>query len=275
MKRKLRSVVRIGVVFAFCGPVMAQWNPSGTQAEQSLLPRFCLVKLKDDNRSPEGQNYIRQFGFDNWLHMHHYCYALNFVNRSQKAANTRDRNSQLQLAVADYNYVLRGTKPDFWMRPQLYVELGRIYGRLDRQDEAMNAFRAAVQANPTYLAGYLALIDQLRKAGETPQARNVAGEGLRHLPDSERLQALYLDLGGKKPFPEPASRKPAIPASPPAESSSEALQVERQQEEAATPERASAPDAASEGAPQDAESGPSCRFCPPEEVQRRWQESFR
>lgn len=272
MKIDLVKFAVAGLVAALCSPAMAQWNPSGTQAERALLPQFCLVKLKDDNRSPEAQAFIRQFGFDNWLHMHHYCYALNFVSRAQKAGNTRDRNSQLQLAVADYNYVLRGTKPDFWMRPQLYLELGRLHVRLNRQVEATEAFKAAIHSNPSYQAAYIALIDQLRRNGDRGQAREIAELGLRHLPDAERLQSLYLELGGKRPFPEPISKTPV--SAPPSEAPSERAPETIAPQERTTESDASSPPNADAQTESAAESGQNCRFCPPEEIQRRWQESF-
>lgn len=273
MKIDLVKFAVAGLVAALCSPAMAQWNPSGTQAERALLPQFCLVKLKDDNRSPEAQAFIRQFGFDNWLHIHHYCYALNYVNRAQKAGNARDRNSQLQLAVSDYIYVLRGTKPDFWMRPQLHVELGRLYLRLNRQIDATEAFKAAVNSSPMYLAGYIALIDQLRRSGAVGQARDVAEQGLRHLPDAGRLQSLYLELGGKRPFPEPIPKTPALTPRSVAPPEREAAKAEFQQgvNEA---DSSLTPHAEPEG-PSGAEDGQNCRFCPPEEVERRWKESFR
>lgn len=272
MNAKLLGLLTGAVILFSIAPANAQWNPGGTESEQALLPRFCVVKLRDDNTSAEARTFIRQFGFDNWLHLHHYCYGLNAVNRSLKAGNLRDRNAQLQLAVGEYGYVLRNARPDFWMRPQLNVELGRILARLDRKPEAMSAFQAALQANPAYLAGYLALIEHLRSSGLPQQAREAAAEGLRHLPEAQRLQALYLELGGKRPFPVPIVRTAPAPSK-----DASAPEVEEGLEETERPSGEVAVEVRENdrgGSTQEADSARKCRFCPPEEVERRWQESF-
>lgn len=272
MNAKLVGLLTGALILFSIAPAHSQWNPGGTESEQALLPRFCVVKLRDDNASAEARTFIRQFGFDNWLHLHHYCYGLNAVNRSLKAGNLRDRDAQLRLAVAEYGYVLRNARPDFWMRPQLNVELGRILARLDRKPEAMSAFQTALQANPAYLAGYLALVEHLRSAGLPQQAREVAAEGLRHLPEAQRLQGLYLDLGGKKPFPEPIAN-----TAPAASKGAPTLEEEKGRDETERSLGGVAAEGHENGqdsSAQETDSARKCRFCPPEEVERRWQESF-
>jgi len=131
----MKSTIVSGVVAlflsGFAGQVFAQLNPAGTPAEQALLPRYCQVKLKDDNTTPEAKSFVSQFGFANWLHLHHYCYALNYLNRANKAGGAKARDSLRRSAAADYRYVLGKSRPDFWMRPQLLVELGRLHIQLN------------------------------------------------------------------------------------------------------------------------------------------------
>jgi hypothetical protein len=46
------------------------------------------------------------------------------------------------------------------------------------------------------------------------RALETVTEGLCHVPDSKALQRRYLELGGKKPFPEPIATKSVDPESP-------------------------------------------------------------
>ncbi|MFC5768224.1 tetratricopeptide repeat protein [Thauera sinica] len=236
------------------------------------------MKLRDENRSLEAQRYIAQFGFDNWLHLHHYCYGQNFLSRAAKAADAKDRSSQRRLATKEYEYVLRGVRPDFWMRPQLYVELGRIYQQLGDAARATGLFNDAIRVSPGYQAAYLALVAQLRQSGSGREALAVATEGLRNLPDSEALKKAYKELGGTEPFPSPVAGKSA-PAKEEAAAAPQEPAVTPQESaaaprDAATDEGADpAPNANGETAEGDA-GGRKCRFCPPEDIQDRWRKSF-
>ncbi|ATE60928.1 tetratricopeptide repeat protein [Thauera sinica] len=209
MRKEFRAFHLGLLLAAAASAAQAQHNPAGTAAEQAALPAFCQVKLRDENRSLEAQRYIAQFGFDNWLHLHHYCYGQNFLSRAAKAADAKDRSSQRRLATKEYEYVLRGVRPDFWMRPQLYVELGRIYQQLGDAARATGLFNDAIRVSPGYQAAYLALVAQLRQSGSGREALAVATEGLRNLPDSEALKKAYKELGGTEPFPSPVAGKSA------------------------------------------------------------------
>lgn len=276
MKSTIVSGVTALCLSGFAGQVFAQFNPAGTPAEQALLPRYCVVKLKDDNTTPEAKNFISQFGFANWLHLHHYCYALNYLNRVGKATKTSEKNSLRRSAASNIRYVLEKARPDFWMRPQLLVELGRLHIQVNEPEKAIPLFRDAIALNRSYLPAYVALLTQLRGTNTNSAALDVATEGLRHIPDSEALKKAYLELGGKEPFPAPATA--SRPESP-APSAEEARPAPAQAETGSSGDGvARAPDGTAEeaGKPVAEETVPDsgCRFCPPDEIQERWRESF-
>ncbi|ENO82577.1 hypothetical protein ACFQ4M_04980 [Thauera mechernichensis] len=281
MIRNLIGFLGVGLVPVLLSPAMAQWNPGGTPAEQAQLPQVCAVKLRNDDRSAEGQRYLAQFGADNWVHMHHYCYGRVFLLRAAQASTKRDQDYQRSLAVKEFSYVLKAAKPDFWMRPQLNLELGRVHLLLGQAAQATALFSDAIRLNPHYQPAYLALISELRSKGQQATALTVAEEGLRHLPNSAELKKLYFELGGKEPLPTPAraatTGRGAGRDAPP-----EATRADTSQAESAATERKEAGDSevAEENAPSEASpasSGQSrnCRFCPPDEVEERWREGFR
>lgn len=235
-----------------------------TDAELAALPPLCMAKMKGNNPS----NYVAQFGAHNWGQMHHYCHGVKFVNRAR--TYPKDRRFYLNNAKGEYRYVINHTKPDFWFRPQVYVELARVHMQLGETAEAQSQLHAAIAFNRGFEAAYVSLIELQVGMGTRSAALETATEGLKYLPDSKRLQKAYLDNGGKKPFPE-AVVKVVPPAAAEGQSPEAAEQISRPQEE----------DAAAQSGPGDSQQTSTqpavergCRFCPPDEVQQRWRESF-
>lgn len=280
---------RVLVACLLAGPLLAgAAEPfAPTAAELAMLPPFCADRLQKGS-SGVGVASAEQLGRANYLHIHHYCFAVNFVNRARRTVDRKDRLYQLGLARSNYQYVVKATEPRFWMRPQIYVELGRVHVQLKETAEASRLFNEAIAFNPAYEPAYLALIDLIRDGGRGKDAMEVATAGLRHIPDSAPLKKLYRELGGKEPFPEPIAKAapppettpPPSPETPPP-SSAEAASGGKMQaaptdakapgEAALLPSDARAPESPAAGEPVPT-SG--CRFCPPEEIQRRWRESF-
>lgn len=158
------------------------------------------------------------------------------------------------------------------MRPQLYVEHGRLLVRLKDPGEAVRIFAEAVRRSPSYLPGYMAMIDAYKDLGMRAAALDAATSGLRNLPGSAPLQKAYLELGGKEPFPAPervdAEKKPADHF---------VGGQDKTNEDSVEPSQARKETDLSETKQTDgdvASSAKACRFCPPEEIQKKWRESF-
>lgn len=245
-----------------------------TAAELSMLPSFCTDRLQ---KSASGINVASaaHLGQGNYLHIHHYCFAVNFVNRARRAHDKKDRLYDLGLAKNNYNYVIKAAEPGFWMRPQIYVELGKVHLQLKETGEALRLFNDAITFNPAYEPAYHALIDVHRQSGRGKEALEVATAGLGHVPGSQSLKKEYLGLGGKEPFPEPVKKVESPPFNvSPAEP--EPQDAEKPVGTAVLPTAEGAPAASGLESPGGAEPIPEsgCRFCPPEEIQRKWRESF-
>lgn len=245
-----------------------------TDAELKTLPNFCMVKSKMRG-TPQERTEIAKYGELNWVHIHHYCVALVNVDRARRAARPEQVKAYLNEAAGQYAYVNGGFTPDFWLRPQLYVEHGKVLVRLNRQGEALRLFGEAVRLSPGYLTAYMSMIDTYKALGMKSEALEAATAGLRKIPDSTALQKAYLDLGGSKPFPEPA--QVAVPnpskndASPHADAAGDGDVPKSTSDTSGAPSSAAEP---SEGASA-ASIERGCRFCPPDEIQQKWRESFR
>jgi tetratricopeptide (TPR) repeat protein len=240
-------------------------------AELRLLPAFCTDRLQKGS-SGKGVAAAAQLGQGNYLHIHHYCFAANFVNRARRTLNRKDRSYNLGLAKNNYNYVIKATEPRFWMRPQIYVELGKVHLQLKEVGDANRLFNDALAFNPEYEPAYHALIDMYKDVGRGKDALEVATAGLRQVPASVSLKKVFLDLGGKEPFPEPIG--PAAQAPSDSVSSPDQASVNAGATADTAPDTATA--APTDDAPDGSEPIPEngCRFCPPDEIMSRWRESF-
>lgn len=247
-------------LFAFPVISMAVLPHAPSDAEVAALPQFCAVKYKRP-----GPNAEAQFGAKNWIHMHHYCGALKFVNRARNYP--KDRNYYLANAKGEYHYMIKAAEPTFWFRPQMYVELAKVHLQLGERIDAQKWLFEAIVFNPRYEAAYLSLVEVQRTDGAQAEALETATRGLRNLPQSNALQKAYVDLGGKMPFPEPRplETRPDFPPAP----NQAALN------ESAADAKMNDGDAVS-GAVQETDNSATsgCRFCPPDEIQQRWRESF-
>jgi tetratricopeptide (TPR) repeat protein len=257
------------VLFATTFGVTAQEQFRPTEAEYALLPAFCRVRVGGNSSSPQYQAMAANYGRNNFMHMHHYCFALNFSYRALKATREQDKKHLNTVAKGNYEYIVEHTEPSFSMRPKVYVELGQVLLRLNSPGEALKYFLEAVRFNPKYVSAYAALIDFHRRSGNGRDALEVATKGLRYVPNSKYLQKAYIDAGGKRPFPEPIAQPEE--SEPPVEGS-----VAKTEEDAAaaSPTASETPMTTVDQGAADVQTEGGCRFCPPAEIQERWREDF-
>lgn len=235
-------------------------------AEMQRMPAYCQVKWNSPPSSPEWKSWRNQIG-SNFIDVHHFCAGLNFMNRYWGSRNTRDRGFYLQSALNNFDYMVKAEKPDFALRAELYSQRGEVLRLMGRPGEATADFNKALSVNPRMVKPYLQLADLNVAVKSRDRALEAITQGLRHVPDSTALQRRYLELGGKKPFPEPIAIQAPEPAAPPSADvaqTSDAVDVAAPaQANPAAAEPVGDASAASQpviGTP----NNPYCRFCPPE-----------
>lgn len=262
----MQKIVRFMLLGLFYGTGSAAAVETGlrpSEAEMLRLPDYCQAKYKLPQGSPEWKGWQDRIG-KNFIDLHHYCAGLNFVNRFWGARSKQDKTFYLQRAMSNFDYMVKAEKPDFALRAELYSNRGEVFRLMGRSGEAVKDFNHALEIDPRIVRPYLQLAD-LHVAGKAAgRALEAITQGLRHVPDSTALQRRYLELGGKKPFPEPIVIQAPEPATPlPAD-------VAQTPDEAASAQPAPA---ASESVSTTTETpppvigtptNPYCRFCPPE-----------
>jgi len=176
------------------------WIP--TAQELNSLPPYCRAKFERQHE----EVWKQTLGHD-YMHIHHYCAGLNFLNRYYR--NHDNAQFKLGRVVGEMGYMIDKSSPSFSLLPDIYLTRGKAFMLLKRTQEGTADIFKALELNPKLLHAYLALIDFYRGLNVRDKALDYAVEGLRHLPDSKYLQKIYDDLGGIQPYPEPYEKKEA------------------------------------------------------------------
>lgn len=233
------------------------WVP--TDSEMASLPPYCKVKMKSSSSSPEYKAWESALGKD-FLHTHHYCAGINFINRYYRARSQQDKRFNVNNALSNLQYMVDHADAGYSLMPDVYLNLGVVYSLANQTAQAITHFNKAIELNPRQPRAYNALSDYYVKSKQSAKALEIVTTGLRHNPDTKSLQRRYTELGGKLPYPQPIEPAPAVEA------------VAAKPEEPATPTPSSVEPAASQTTTKPAEpvaqpkvgspTNPYCRFCP-------------
>ena len=172
-----------------------------TQGELAIAPTYCvdtmgLAGYGDAyyNTSPRAPHWVSLMGKGFWA-MHHYCYALINLARSEKFGVSDQQRQALRMsAINDIDYVLTNTTESFVMRPELLVKKGAVLVTLHQGRAAVAAFREASQSKQDYWPAYTHWAELLRSNGKVEEAKTVVEAGLKYAPDAKLLQSMLADL---------------------------------------------------------------------------------
>lgn len=215
-----------------------------SDAEFNNLPPYCKAKLISRIGSADYQQWEGTLGKD-FVHTHHYCFALNFINRYYRSRGAQEKHFNLNSALNNLDYMVTHADPGYSLMPEVYQNRGLVYSLVGRHGEAVSDMNKAIELNPHQVKAYNVLADYYSSTKQPKQALETIIEGLRHNPDTRSLQRRYTELGGKLPYPEPIQPSPA-------DTSSSSTKAE------AAPSAAPDTEMPKIGTPQN----PYCRFCP-------------
>lgn len=186
------------------------------------IPLTNWTKLARE--SPQSAYWDERIGGGGMLWaMHHYCWALIHLRRSEAAGISPQEHRYLkQVAIGDFNYVVRQAlrlpnPSSFLMLPELYYRIGDTNVQLGNTYAATMAFDQARAVKPDYWPPYVAQAQMLDKAGLRKDAMRLLEQGLQIMPGEPNLSAAYARMGGK-----PASVRPLVRAAEPAAGASAA-----------------------------------------------------
>lgn len=236
-------------------PAMAAWAPS--PAEMAALPPYCAAKFGERANPDLAKMWRASMGGD-FIHIHHYCAGLNFLNRSRGMLPSKTRDI-LGATVREFDYVLSHASPEFYLRGEILMNRGIALSMAKRVGEAVGNLSQAIELDPKLSRAYMTLADVYIKQNNRSKALEIVSDGLRHNPDTKSLQRRYTELGGKMPYPaaiEPAPTSDNVAASP-------AETTTSPQVDSVSPETASTPEEPFASPPPiGTPKNPYCRFCP-------------
>jgi len=167
-----------------------------TKDELRLLPDYCEIHpnldaagsfASDKAESPERKKWEAFFG-NSFPHMHHYCWALNWINRAHKSEVQENRDAYYETAIGDLQYIISRADPSMALLPEIYVQMGLLLIQRNKHSEAVKAYLDAIQTMPTYVPAYSALSDYYCELGNVEEARNILSRGLQQVPGSKILK---------------------------------------------------------------------------------------
>jgi len=105
----IKALLVCGILIAGKAFAIKPFAPS--PLEMRMLPPYCVAKLGADKNA--AVLWQQRLGSENFEHMHHYCFGVNFMNRARIETNPNDRNHYLNSAIAEFGYVIRTWSPTF------------------------------------------------------------------------------------------------------------------------------------------------------------------
>ncbi|MBN2320620.1 MAG: tetratricopeptide repeat protein [Acidobacteria bacterium] len=112
-----------------------------TEAEQLQLPAYCKARFELTELPIEvKKQWEARLGKD-FIHVHHYCYALNSLNRLRLGIG--DPEYLLEISLNNLDYMIEHVRPNFVLLPEIYYNKGRTLMMMGKYEEAAIYFNKA------------------------------------------------------------------------------------------------------------------------------------
>lgn len=194
------SIVLLGLVMllgngtALAGISTAQY-PSPEEILE--LPEYCQVqrhmikylyrgttKKPGADISVKAKRWEATLGTGNYNHLHHYCWGLAQLNRCFKAVDPypeydMHRRSNLNQAIANFEYVRLRVSDDFPLLPELLLNEAIAFRELGKFQNAIDLLMGSISRRKDYARAYVELARILEAQGRVDEAGEVLVQGVR------------------------------------------------------------------------------------------------
>ncbi len=243
-------------VLVLIGCSYARADMIANESEIALLPPYCkgTQQIREVSHDPVPiSQYVDVYG-ESFMHLHHYCWALNSENKANAMFNKRDHDAKLNGALGDMKYILTNASPDFILLPDIYNSQARMLFELRRDSEAVLSLEKAIELKPGYVPAVARLSDYFVSIGDKEKAIQTLKNGIDNTENANFLISKLAKLGVTyQGTPGSAIKKEEqVKAAPPAASPDAASPSSATPGDAAQPVQATSHPA----------NNPYCRFCP-------------
>jgi tetratricopeptide (TPR) repeat protein len=194
----------VALVAFYAASASAQWKYDEKQA--ALLPPYCKYTQLYRDVAPGGKNpaeierWATIMGGDgNFMHLHHYCWGLEYTNRGLYGGRSKQvRDELFRLSIPEFDYVISQARPDFVLMPEILTKKGENLLRIERAAEAIPALHRAIELKHQYWPPYVALSDYFKELGQIAVAREWLEKGLAAAPNTQPLLRRLAELDQAK-----------------------------------------------------------------------------
>ncbi|HMH17980.1 MAG TPA: hypothetical protein VK572_07500 [Burkholderiales bacterium] len=226
VQRRISAKGPFREILAVAGLTLAMLAPMCVEAEQHffnnpremfLLPEYCKytqdfrANVPGGNNPGEIQRWTTLMG-PVFIHMHHYCYGLQAINRATFLSPApEDRRHNLGVSVIEFDYVIERAPQDFGLLPEIFTKKGESLLQMDSVGKGIAELQRAIDMKPDYWQAYAAASDYYKGAGQPAKAREWVEKGLSVLPDKQPLLRRQAELNAPRnksaSNPQPSVRR--------------------------------------------------------------------
>lgn len=207
------------VVFSFPNNAIGKMNmdPMISPLERQALPKWCQTRMiihhvmhpPFDPISTVPSSVVREshklekiIGERVYNSVHHYIFALNWINRyklsftMQYAGIENDRLGALNKAIKEFAY-MRGLG-DILKKNKLYYNLllyeAYVYNELGNIKDAVKNYYEAMKTRPSYANAYIEYATLLNSAGKTADAIKILNIGLKKTKGNKLIKQMIASM---------------------------------------------------------------------------------
>lgn len=221
-------------------------------SELAELPAYCSGTLltRSVSHDPKSIEEYQAIYGESYLHLHHYCWALNGENHLGKMTGTQ-KISAFSVILNNIGYILAKAPPTFSLLPDIYITKARVLFKANRDSEALDTLFQLTQLRPGYSPAYQQLGEYYQRIGKETEAIKFYELGLSNTSNQKNIDFFLWKIRklNKEYIFQPhsavqaASDEPATPAVAPTSNEPD----NTVQMPPTTPEK---------------KPNPYCRFCP-------------
>jgi len=183
-------------------------DPGPQKHELALLPEWCLYHpsvnriLKRGDRSLPHHPLLDRIVGSGCHAIQHYCWALVQEVRGNRESEYRARGKQYYYAIGNIDYTLDGSPDSCILMAVMHAKKGNLYSKLGDHKKAVELYRQAIARDPKYELAYSGLCAVYLRQEQYDEALQALRAGLAANPKSLLLKKHLADLEARRATPQ-------------------------------------------------------------------------